>query len=272
MLEFLSSNLSSPSFVAALLLGLIAPAIGIFLVVRRFSLLADTLAHVSLVGVALAVLFKFSIFWGALGAAFFGGVGMEWLRRTRKVVGDAVLALFLSGSLALALVVAGVDDEDEAEFFHAIFGSLESVTWQDTFILLALLVAAIVFFLFFYRQLFLTAMDEDLARVSGIKTYLLNGWFILLAASIVAGSLQILGALLIGALMIIPVLSAMEWRVSFRKTFFLSILFSIISVVFGFLAARYFHSPLGATIVLAALGIFALSAVTRALGLRKALI
>ena len=259
MTDFFLYDFLGRALIAGLLLGILAPLVGQFLVVRRFSLLADTLSHVSLLGVALAVFFQFPIFIGALIASLLGGLGMEILRRSGKVMSESVLALFLSGSLALALVMLAVSDGVNVNLLSYLFGSITTVTAADLGTLSVLLGGAIIFLFFGYRRLFLLSLDEDLASVSGVSTSRYNTLFILLASAVVAGALTVVGALLIGALMVIPVLAAMQWRRSFLETLFLGIGLTELAVVTGFFVSYQLNLPSGATIVLCALALFVIS-------------
>jgi len=257
--DFYQYDFLSRALIAGLLLGVLAPLIGQFLVVRRFSLLADTLSHVSLLGVALAVFFQFPIFIGALATSLIGGLGMEALRRSGKVMSESILALFFSGSLASALVLLTVSDGVSINLLSYLFGSITTVTATDLAILFVLLIAAFIFLSFGYRKLFLLSLDEDLARVSGVSAVRYNMLFILLASAVVAGSITVVGALLIGALMIVPVLAAMQWQCSFLKTLFLSIGLAEAAVITGFLVSYQLDLPSGATIVLCTLLSFIIS-------------
>lgn len=257
--DFYQYEFLSRALLAGILLGVLAPVVGQFLVVRRFSLLADTLSHVSLLGVALAVFFKFPIFLGALGSSLIGGFGMELLRRSGKVMSESILALFLSGSLASALVLLALSEGVNINLLSYLFGSIATVTASDLATLSILLILTFVFVSVGYRKLFLLSLDEDLAHVSGVSTTWYNTFFILLASAVVAGSITVVGALLIGALMIIPVLAAMQWRRSFLATLILSIVVAEASVLAGFLTSYRFDLPSGATIVLLALVIFIVS-------------
>lgn len=259
MSDFFQYDFLMRALIAGILLGMLAPVIGQFLVVRRFSLLADTLSHVSLLGVAVAVFFRWPIFLGALSAALFGGLGMESLRRSGKVMSESILALFLSGSLATALILLAVSNGTNINLLSYLFGSISTVTKIDLWILLALLFAAASFLIIGYRKLFLLSLDEDLARASGVPAERYNVLFILLASAVVAGSIGIVGALLIGALMIVPVLAAMQWRRSFLATLLLSIIFAEFSVVAGFFSSYQLDLPSGATIVLWAIATFGFS-------------
>lgn len=257
--DFFQYDFLGRALMAGLLLGVLAPLVGQFLVVRRFSLLADTLSHVSLLGVALAVYFQFPIFLGALVVSLAGGLGMETLRRSGKVMSESILALFLSGSLALSLVLLAMSESVNINLLSYLFGSISTVTATDLAILVILICLALVFFIVGFRRLFLLSLDEDLARVSGVAVTKYNVLFILLASAVVASGIGIVGVLLVGALMIVPVLAAMQWRRSFLTTLFLSIGLAEISVGAGFVTSYQFDLPSGATIVLFTLGAFIIS-------------
>lgn len=254
------------SFEAGVLLAIIAPIVGMFLVVRRYSLLADALAHVSLLGVALALLFQIPIFIGALVMSLLAALGIERLRRDGRVFGEAIIALFLSSSLALSVVIMSLSHGLNVNLLSYLFGSLTTVTMTDVSVLLALAVVVILFLLFFYRELFLFALDEDLAKVSGVRVRTLSAAFMVLSALTVTAALQMVGVLLIGALMVVPVLTAMQWRRGFRTTLLLSIFFSLLSVITGFFLAYTLSIASGGAIVMVSVLFFILVYTSNRLG------
>ncbi len=231
------------AFVAAIIIGILAPTIGIFLVVRRYSLLADTLSHVSLVGVALGVLFKFNPIIGALLTSGLASFGMDKLRQNRKIYGESVLALFLSGSLALALIILAFAHGLNANIFAYLFGSISTVSRNDLWIIFffGLIVGLITFLQF--KRFFIVSYDEELAKANGLPVEILNMIMMVLAAMTVALSMQVVGVLLVGALMVIPVLTASQ----------------LLSSIIGLFASFYLNLPSGATIVVVALIFFGLS-------------
>lgn len=242
---------------AGLILAIIAPLIGMFLVVRGYSLLADALAHVSLLGVALALFFKIPVFVGALCVSLLAALGMERLRTSGRVFGEAIIALFLSSSLALSVVIISAAKGLNVNLLSYLFGSLTTVQSMDVWILAILAIVIILFLFFFYRELFLFALDEDLARVSGVRVRIISTVFMILAAVTVTAALQMVGVLLIGALMVVPVLAAMQLRFGFRSTLLLSVLFSVFSVLTGFALAYRFNLASGGAIVIVSVVLFA---------------
>ncbi|MBI2459376.1 MAG: metal ABC transporter permease, partial [Parcubacteria group bacterium] len=178
---------------AGVIVAIIAPLVGIFLVLRRYSLIADTLAHVSLAGIALGLLLKINPALTALAAAVLASLGIERLRASKKVYGESALALFLSGSLALAVVILSLAHGFNANLFNYLFGSLITVTANDLGLILVLAAIIILTLLVFYKQLVYVTFDEEAAKVSGLRTGLVNTILIVLAALTVALAIPIVG-------------------------------------------------------------------------------
>ncbi len=255
---FLEFDFLRRAFVAGVLIGLAAPLLGIFLVVRRYALLSDALSHVSFLGVALSLICKIPIFFGVLGLSVLAAVGMEHLRSSGRILGESVVALFLSGSLALAVVLLSSLRDLNVNLMNYLFGSLSTVTQVDLLMLLIIVVLVFSFVILRYHQLFLTALDEDLARVSGVRVWILNAVFVSLVAGVVAASMQIVGALLISALMVIPVLAALELRKGFLATLIIAEGVSLFSVLIGLVLSYQFNLASGGVIVLVAMGFYVL--------------
>ncbi len=259
MLEIFQYDFMIRAFVSGLILSLIAPMIGMFLVVRRYSYLADTLAHVSLVGVALGVLFGINPVLSALGVSVLASLGIENLRENKRIFGESILALFLSGSLALAVVLMSFARGFQGDLLSYLFGSITTVSFFDVVLIGGVGFILFFFILVFYKKLFLVTFHEELAFAEGISTKVFNTFLIVAGAVVVSLSLRIVGTLLIGALMVIPVVAALQWKLSFQKTFALSLLFSFISTLIGLFLSFYLNLSSGGTIVLTALAFFIIS-------------
>ncbi len=243
---------------AGIIVAVIAPLIGIFLVLRRYSLIADTLAHVSLAGIALGLLLGINPVIAALVTTILASLGIERLRTTKKVYGESALALFLSGSLALAIVLLSLAKGFNTNLFSYLFGSIVTVTPTDVATIAFLAVVVVVILAIFYKELVYISFDEESARVSGLPTRFINIVLVILAALTVSLSIPIVGILLIAALIVIPIVTALQLRKSFTKTIIAAELISIFSVVLGIFASFYFNLSTGGTIVLIMLAIFIL--------------
>lgn len=258
MFEIFQYDFMVRAFIAGIMLSVIAPVIGTFLVVRRYSLLADTLAHVSLFGVAVGLMTRLNPLITAVIASVVAATGMERIRLSKRVSAESVLALFLSGSLAAAVVLMSATRGLNANVFQYLFGSITTVSWQD--ILIIAICGAVVFVTVFilYKEFFFISLDEELAMADGLSTKSLNAILLVLAAVTVALSLRVVGVLLVGALMVIPVLTAIQFGRGFRATAGFAILFSVIAVVVGLILSYYFNVASGGAIVLTALTSFLL--------------
>lgn len=256
MLEFLQYDFMVRALIAGSIVAVTAPLIGIFLVVKRYSLMADTLAHVSLVGVAIGYIAGVNPVICAIVVAVTASVGMEKLRKVRGIFGESVLAIFLSGSLAIASILIVVSKGFNASLFGFLFGNITTVSSTDLYVIAATSAVVVVVISMIYRQLFLLAVDEELAQVSGLSVKLYNQILLTVSAVMVSVAMRIVGVLLVGALIVIPVVTAMQWGRSFAKTMALSIIFSLFFMISGIILSFYLGLPAGGTVVLVALVIF----------------
>jgi zinc transport system permease protein len=241
------------------LIGAIAPLIGIFLVLRRYSLIADTLSHVSLAGVAIGLLTGINPLLTAIVTAVVSSVAIERLRLSKKVYGESALSIFLSGSLALAIVLISLANGFSVDLFNYLFGSIVTVKQSDVYIILVIGIFVFLAIMAFYKELTYITFDEEAAQVGGIPTRFINILLIVLAALTVALAIPIVGILLISALIVIPVVAALQLKKSFLSTIFYAEAISLFSVIGGIVGSFYLNLPAGGTIVLIALIIFILS-------------
>jgi zinc transport system permease protein len=244
---------------AGVIVALIAPLIGIFLVLRRYSLIADTLAHVSLAGIALGMILGVNPVYTAIGATALSSIGIERLRTSKKIYGESALALFLSGSLALAIVLLSLAKGFNTNLLNYLFGSIVTVTASDVAVISVLAAIVSVALILFYKELVYISFDEESAKAGGIPVRFINFLLILLAAFVVSLSIPIVGILLISALMVIPVITALQFKKGFAKTILFSEIISVFSVIFGIIFAFYFDLSTGGTIVLTMLAIFGMT-------------
>lgn len=259
MLEIFQYTFLQRAFIAGTVIALIAPIVGIFLVVRRFSALADTLAHVSLIGIAVGILTKLNPIVWAVIASVISGLGIEKLRESKKIYGESALVLFLSGSLGISSVILSLSRGFNNSLFSYLFGSINTITLNDIYLTTGVAIIVISVITLLFSKFFLLAFDEDLATAQGLPVKTLNFVLITLAAITVSVGIQVVGVLLIGALMILPILTALQYQLSFRYTLFLGIIFSLFSVWIGLFSSFYLNIATGGSIVVINLMFFSLS-------------
>jgi zinc transport system permease protein len=241
---------------AGIIVAIIAPLIGIFLVLKRYSLIADTLAHVSLAGIAIGLLTGISPIITSLGATVIASLGVERLRNSKKIYGESALALFLSGSLAFAIVLLSLAHGFNTNLLNYLFGSIVTVTIGDIYLIFGLALLVVIVVSLFYRELLYVTFDEDAAQVSGIPTRRINILLIVLSALVVSLAIPIVGVLLISALIVVPVVTALQFRKNFIHTIIFAEIISVFSVIAGIFLSFYFDLSAGGTIVLLMLAIF----------------
>lgn len=260
LIELLTYGFFQRALLAGVLMGMLAPLIGIFFVARRQAFFADTLAHASLAGVAIGIVVGLESVWAAMAASLVAAVGMEWLRRHARLSGDAALALVLSGSLAFAVLLLSVTNSWNTQVLSYLFGSVTTVTWSDVYSMagVALLVGVV---LYVGRGVFfLATADARLAKVQGIAIEKYEALFVMLAALVVAVGMRVVGALLVSALLVIPVLAANMWKKGFWQTMGIGVAYGVLSVIIGLFSSASIDTPTGATIVLTSLILFGVTA------------
>lgn len=263
MPDFLQFGFMQRAFVAGAVMAVVCPLIGVFLVPRRLSLIADTLAHVALAGVALGLLVGASPVLGALVVTVAGALGMERLRSRGALQGDAALAVFLSGGFALAVVLISLARGFNADLFAILFGSILTVSPADVWLILALGAVVVTTILLSYRQLFAITLHEDLARTSGVPVTALNLMLTVLTALTTVVAMRMVGVLLVSAMIVIPTLTGFALGRSFRRATAVAIVMALASVGIGLTAAYYLSLAAGGAVVLTALLLFALASLAR---------
>ena len=237
---------------AAAIVGVIAPAVGFFLVQRRQSLIGDGIGHVAFAGVAAGILFGVSPVLTALVAAVLGGIAIELLRSRGGAAGDQALALVFYTGIALGVVLVSSAGALNVNLFQYLFGSILTVTRGDLAVIAGLGVGALALIGLLYRPLVAVVVDEEGARVAGLPVAPLNALTAALAAVTIALSMRVVGILLIAALMVLPVIAATRVAWSMRSTMLLAMGIGLASVLAGITIAYYADLPPGGTTVLVA--------------------
>jgi zinc transport system permease protein len=209
-----------------------------------------------LAGIAVGLLLGINPILAALAFTILASFGVEKLRTSKKIYGESALAIFLSGALAVAVVVISIAHGFNTNLYNYLFGSIVTVTMFDVYIIAVLAIVVVAVLMRFYKEIIYISFDEDSAKVSGIPVKMINGILILLAAVTVSLAIPIVGVLLISALIVIPVIAALQLKKSFLKTLIYAELISVFSVITGIFTSFYLNLSTGGTIVLIMLAIF----------------
>ncbi|MFD3531532.1 metal ABC transporter permease [Streptomyces sp. NPDC058664] len=247
------------ALLAAVLVGITAPAVGIYLVQRRQALMGDGIGHVAMTGVGLGFLLNSSPVWMATAVAVVGSVAMELIRAYGKTRGDLALALLFYGGMAGGVMLTSLSTTgSNANLTSYLFGSLSTVSTEDVTAISVLAGFVVLVTVGLRRQLFAVSQDEEFARVTGLPVRALNLLIAVTAAVTVTVAMRVVGLLLVSALMVVPVAAAQQLSKSFRATFVLAVVTGVTVTLAGTVTSYYQDVPPGATIVLYAIGVFVL--------------
>lgn len=255
MLEIFQYDFMQRAIIAGLVIGIISPLIGTFLVLRRLSFIGDTLSHTTLAGVAAGFLAGFYPVITGMIFAVLAALGIEQLRKVYKHYEELSMPIMMSTGIGLAVVLISISDGFKVDLFSYLFGSVIAVTSTDLITIVILAIAIILTVLILYKELLYLSFDEEGARLSGIPYQKVNLIFTILVALTIASSMRIVGILLVSSMMTIPVATSLQLSNSFKQTLFYSILFAELAIIIGLFTAYYFDLASGGTIVLVSVSI-----------------
>jgi zinc transport system permease protein len=241
---------------AGAMVGVLAPAVGFFLVQRRQSLMGDGIGHVAFAGVAVGILLDVSPVLTALVAAVLGGIAIELLRSRGGAAGDQALAIVFYTGIALGVVLVAQAGALNVGIFQYLFGSILTVTRSDLVMIALLGALGLATIGLLYRALAAVVIDEEGARVAGVPIGALNVALAALTAVTVALSMRVVGILLVAALMVLPVSAAGRIAWSMRSTLVMATAIGLGSAIGGLTVSYYADLPPGGTIVLVAASVY----------------
>ncbi|WBB82576.1 metal ABC transporter permease [Micromonospora sp. WMMD882] len=252
------------ALVGALIIGLAAPALGIYLVQRRLALIGDGIGHVALTGVGAGLLFQTSPVLTAVVAAGLGAVVIELVRERGRTSGDLALALLFYGGIAGGVMLVGLSDASNANLNAYLFGALTTTSRADLVTIAVLGGAILVTMLVLRPALFAVCHDEEYARVSGLPVRTLNLLLAVTTAVTVTIAMRAVGVLLISALMVVPVATAQQVTRGFRSTMAAAMAIGLLAAGAGVWVAAVADTAPGASVVVFAIASFLIVAVAAA--------
>ena len=244
------------AFQASFLISIIAPILGLFLILRRQTLLADTLSHVSLVGVALGLLLGVAPTWTNIFVVIVASVLLEYIRIIYKSYTEISVAIMMSGGMALALVLMSFNDTTAMSLNTFLFGSIVTISTDQVLFLLVLTLLIITLYIFFRRPMYVLTFDEETAFTSGLPVRMMSIAFNVITGVAIAIIMPIVGALLVSAILILPAAISMRLSKSFTGVILIGIVLAMIGMSSGLTISYYQGTPPGATITLVFLVIF----------------
>ncbi|MEK4403104.1 metal ABC transporter permease [Sporosarcina sp. FSL K6-6792] len=255
--DILSYEFLQNAFLSGLIIGVIAPLLGLFIVVRRLSLIADALSHVALAGIAGSLyLSQQVLFFAALNPVYLGiasAVGgsllIEKLRGAYRHYEELAIPVILSAGIGLGAIFISLSKGYGSDLIGYLFGSVSAVSRQDLFVVIIIAIIVITYIRFLYKELFALSFDGEYAKVSGINSRYIQMVFMIIVALVIGASMRIVGILLVSSLMTIPVAAAIQLAKSFKSAMIYSIIFGELAVIIGLVSAYYLDIAPGGTIV-----------------------
>ncbi len=250
------------ALLAGILIALLCAVLGMFLVLRRLSLIGDGLSHVTFGSVALALFFGLqgvSMLTVTLPVVLFSSLGIMRLSERGRLGGDAAIGIVSSLGVSLGVVLAGLGGGFNVDLFSVLFGSILAISKAEIIVAVVLSVVVLGLLLYWYHDLVALTFNEELARVTGIRTRLLKGLLAVLTALTVVLAMKLVGVMLISALLILPASTALQVARGFRVAVILSMVTAVVAVTGGSMLSFGLNLPTGATIILLSLAQFCLA-------------
>lgn len=246
------------AFLVGGVLAIIIPLVGVYVVLRRMSMMGDALAHSSLAGVTAGLAFGFNPVLGAVVSTIFAGLFIESIRSRLPAYKEMSIGIITSLGVGLAGVLSGFVTNSTG-FSSFLFGSIVAISDQELYFVLAVGALVLASVVFFYRELFLLSLDERGAQLLGVRSMIIGLIFTFLIALTVAVAARTVGTLIVASLMVVPVASAMALARSYFQTCIYSVVFGILASLIGLLLSFYLDLRPGATIVLVSIGLMILA-------------
>ena len=262
-MEMFSYSFMIRALIAALCMAIISPLLGVFLVVRRQSLLSDTLSHVSLAGVALGLFLGVNPTMTTLIVVVIAAIFLEWLRTIYSTYSEVSTAILMSSGLSIALVLMGLHDESTLQINQYLFGSIVTINDMQVVLLIILMLFIVILFALFKRPMYVLTFDEAIAHVDGLPVKLMSLLFNIFTGVAITIMIPIAGALLVSAIMVIPAAIAMRIGKKFNHVLCIGVLIGLIGMFIGLVTSYQLDVAPGAMITLVFIIIFFLVVMTQ---------
>jgi len=248
--DFLSHGFIQRALVAGSFIAILCSTLGVFLVLRRFSLIGDGLGHVTFGSVAIGLLLRVYPIGIAIPIAMIASLGILKLIEKARIYGDAAIGIVSSLGIATGVLLASLAGGFNIDLFSYLFGNILTINTMEVVTSMILSGILILVILFYYHELLAITFDEESARVSGIKVERINKILVLLTAVTIVLAMRVVGIMLVSALLILPSVTALQWNKGFKGTIIIASLIGVISVIVGIGIAFVIDLPPGATIVI----------------------
>lgn len=250
IINFLQYAFIQKAFVAGFFVAIVCSVLGLFLVLRKMSLIGDGLSHVSFGAIALGLFFGIYPFYIAIPLVILASILILKISEKAKIYGDAAIGIVSAIGISGGVILASLSKGFNVDLFSYLFGNILAISTAEVILsaLLSIVVLAAVYF--FYWDLFSATFDEEYAKTTGIKTHFINNLLTILTAVTVVLAIRMVGVMLVSALLILPAVTALQLSPSFKKAMAISAAVSLLSVILGITFSFFLDLPTGAAIVM----------------------
>ena len=264
--HFLSYGFIQRAYLAGSFVAALSAMLGLFLVLRKLSLIGDGLSHVSFGAIALGLFFGFYPFYIAIPVVLAASYFILKLMEKAKMYGDAAIGIVSSVGIAGGVILASLSKGFNVDLFSYLFGNILAISGREVYLSLGLSMAVLLIIGFFYNDLFSTTFDQEYARLTGVKTARIDLLLTSLTAVTVVLAIKVVGIMLVSALLILPAVTALQLAKGFKAAMIFSVLTAVISVITGITVSFFMDLPAGATIVLCNVVLFAAALLYKKIG------
>lgn len=237
------------AIIAGFFLGLVCAVLGVFLVLRKMSLIGDGLAHISFGAIAVGIVFGIYPLIIAIPLVVLASLLIYALTRNLLIEGDAIIGILASFGLATGVILSSISTGFNIDIFSYLFGNILSISQQELNFAIIGSIIILSIILLWYQEFMAIAFNSEQAKISGIAVTKLDILFSIITALTVIMSIKLAGALLVSALLILPASSSLQIAKSFQKTMIWAILIALMSIIMGIIVSFITNIPTGATIV-----------------------
>lgn len=250
LLKALEYDFIWKALIVGSLIAISCSLLGVFLVLKKLSLIGDGLAHVSFATIAIALFLGQSPLFVSIPLVILSSFLIMKLNEKADIHGDAAIGLVSSFAVALGVIIASMASGFNVDLFSFLFGSILVINNTDVWLSVALSIVVISTVIILYNEFFSITYDEEFSKVIGLNTKMLNYLIAVLTSITIVMGIRVVGTMLVSSLVVFPTVSALQVSKGFKSTILISALISVFCVITGVFLSYLANLPTGATIVI----------------------